>query len=158
MRKSMRDLEGVTVTVGIHGEDGDRETGRATNVQVAAIHEFGDPARKIPERSFLRSTFDNERAEILDDMADAMDRTIEFGHIEREIPRVGIFTEKRVRDTIRRGLTPDISDATKDRRRKKLKQKGEVAVPANSQFGTTETPLIDTGQLIQSIASKVEHR
>lgn len=36
---------------------------KLTNVQLAAIHEFGVPERGIPERSFIRSTFGSKRRE-----------------------------------------------------------------------------------------------
>jgi len=152
MRLTLETLDGMYVTVGVHGEDGEREGERLTNVQVATVQEFGDPSRNIPERSFIRSTIDGERPAILDDMNDAMDRSIEFGNVLREMKRVGIYTEKRIRETIRRGIAPILSSQTLEKRRSKLKN----GKPSNGKFGNTETPLIDTGQLIQSIASQVE--
>ena len=152
MKRDLRSLRDVVVTVGIHGEDGEREDGKVTNVQVAATHEFGNPAMRIPERSFIRSTIDEQQDGILDDMATAMDQTIQSGHIVRNMERVGIKTEVRIRKTLRDGVKPALSPVTIERRRKKL----SGGKPDNNKYGTTETPLIDTGQLIQSIASKVE--
>jgi len=160
MRLTLETLDGMYVTVGVHGddqdnarsEDGGQTESRATNTEVATIHEFGDPSRNIPERSFIRSTIDGERPAILDDMNDAMDRSIEFGNVLRKMKRVGVYTEKRIRETIRRGIAPILSSQTLEKRRSKLKN----GKPSNGKFGNTETPLIDTGQLIQSIASKVE--
>lgn len=41
----LRDASGKTVSIG---------AGHLTNAQIGAIHEFGSPGDKIPERSFLR--------------------------------------------------------------------------------------------------------
>lgn len=34
-------------------------------LEYAATHEYGDPTRNIPERSFLRSTFDEEKEKLI---------------------------------------------------------------------------------------------
>jgi hypothetical protein len=49
----------VSATVGVQGEKGQevREEG-LTNAYLASIHEFGTRSKQIPERSFVRSTFD----------------------------------------------------------------------------------------------------
>ncbi len=49
------------VRVGIFadaGTGGATRDGGLTNVEIAAIHEFGAPEANIPERSFIRSTFE----------------------------------------------------------------------------------------------------
>jgi hypothetical protein len=49
LMKSLRDLSGQSVAVTVDDEH-------------AAVHEFGSPALGIPERSFMRSTFDENAA------------------------------------------------------------------------------------------------
>ncbi len=49
-----------SVTAGIHGRDKGRTEGAINNVGLAAIHEFGAPQANIPERSFIRSTVDDQ--------------------------------------------------------------------------------------------------
>lgn len=54
-----------SLKVGIFADEktgGQVRDGGLTNVQIAAIHEFGAPEAGIPERSFIRSTFDAQRA------------------------------------------------------------------------------------------------
>src|SRR5262245_44048037 len=60
LRKSRR----VEARVGVQAPEAEADHGEGlTNADLAAIHEFGAPAAHIPERSFLRSTFDeNQRA------------------------------------------------------------------------------------------------
>lgn len=43
----------------VHGDEG----GHITTAQLAAVHEFGAPSVGIPERSFIRRTFDHKRTE-----------------------------------------------------------------------------------------------
>ena len=50
---------GVITTVGIQGAEAPAgDHAGLTNAGLGAIHEFGAPGANIPERSFIRSTFD----------------------------------------------------------------------------------------------------
>jgi hypothetical protein len=52
------------VTVGVHADEGSQtREGGITNVEVAAIHEFGATNAGIPSRSFIRDWFDESRSE-----------------------------------------------------------------------------------------------
>lgn len=44
------------------GTGGQTRDGGLTNVEIAAVHEFGAPEANIPERSFIRAAFDANRA------------------------------------------------------------------------------------------------
>ena len=151
--KKMKQFDGASVLVGIQGDAKPRDgKGRLANAEIGAIHEFGAPSRGIPERSFLRSTLDGQRESIVGDMRDAFDRALRGDATVRQaIDGLGLQVEARVKETIRKGIKPGLNDATIKRRRAKLK--GGKA--ANKVF-TGETPLIDTGQLIQSITAKTE--
>jgi len=152
LARSVKQLRRTEITVGVHGEDASRPGERFNNVQIAAVHEYGAPERGIPQRSFIGSTMDAQQAQILDDMNDAVDQVLQGQPIQSAVERVGIYTEERVRETIRAGIKPALSPATIERRRAKLKG----GAPSNDRFGTKETPLIDTGQLIQSVSSVVK--
>ena len=67
---------------------------------------------------------------------------------------LGLQVVEVVREGIRSGINPPLSERTVERRRPKL----SGGKPANKRFGAKETPLIDTGQLIQSIKAQVERR
>ncbi|MCG8433486.1 MAG: hypothetical protein MJA83_05600 [Gammaproteobacteria bacterium] len=47
-----------TLSVGVQGSSGDADHGGITTSTLATIHEFGAPSVNIPERAFLRGTFD----------------------------------------------------------------------------------------------------
>jgi hypothetical protein len=61
--KALAKAEGSYAKVGLLGNKADR-TGEVDNVTIGVIHEFGSPAANIPERSWLRSTFDAKREEL----------------------------------------------------------------------------------------------
>lgn len=152
MLARLRRLERLDITVGIHGSDSQRD-GSASNATIGAVHEFGDPARKIPKRSWLRSTLDRERGAILDEMDNAIDDVAQGANPQARATEIGLLVVEEVREGIRRGIKPPLSEMTLERRRDKRGSK-----PANESFGERETPLIDTGQMIQSIKAVVTKR
>lgn len=135
-REFKRATPGYAVRVGVQGEKGQeqREDG-LTNAQVATFHEFG--TSKVPERSFLRSTFAKHRKRYIREIdaiagviADGEDPTADLEFLGEEM-------RADVLKTIKDKIPPPLSPATVARKR------GE------------ETPLIDTGQLINAISSEV---
>lgn len=96
-------------------------------ITVAAVHEFGAPKRNIPERSFIRTAFDDNIEEL------NKRKTIEYQKVlkgkqsaEIAIGRVGEFLVNETKNKIREGLLPAL----------KYRE---------------GTPLWDTGQLINTI-------
>ena len=101
------------------------------SAQVAAFHEFGTV--RVPERSFIRATLDNQRTQIEARVRDITRQLISNRRRLRPqaaLSILGLDLQRRIQETIRRGIPP----------------------PLVSRDGT---PLIDTGQLIQSITFKV---
>jgi phage gpG-like protein len=96
-------------------------------IQVAAVHEFGAPKKKIPERSFIRSTFD-EYTEDINTFKKQMYQKVLQGKMSaiRAIGLVGEFVLNKTKAKIREGLEPSL----------KYRE---------------GTPLYDTGQLINSL-------
>lgn len=113
------------------------------NAQIAAVNEFGSTDGRIPERSFLRSALvenKNKHARLMGQAA----RRVSEG---RESPatalgRVGFIAASDVKKKIVNGPFVENADSTK--RAKMREHPGEVI-----------KPLIDHGQLIQSIDSLV---
>jgi hypothetical protein len=71
-QRAFRRLTGREVHVGIiePGEH-DAESG-LSNAQLMAIHEYGDPRNGIPERSILRATLFEQRANVVDIMTEGV--------------------------------------------------------------------------------------
>lgn len=110
-----------------------------TMVELATIHEFGSPAANIPERSFIRRTFENRRADV-EKITGRLSEKILRGEmtVGRALALLGEWGAAEVKKTITVGnqITPDIQDATKAR-------KG------------SDRPLVDTGQLVNVISYQV---
>jgi hypothetical protein len=98
---------------------------------------------EIPERSFIRSTFDQLRAEYEDRMRDFAG-WIYDGKVtaERALGLMGQLVAKDIRQQIRSDIRPPLAAGTMRRKLKKTRP------------GSTGNPvaLIDTGQLLNSIS------
>ena len=137
-QKSMKNLKDlgmapVDVFVGVRAESG------GELVTIAAVNEFGSADGTIPERSFLRSTVDENRKKYLSALSAAIDKGITYGRaaMVRELGKVGQVAVGDVQRKIRDLDTPPNAPST-------VRQKG------------FDNPLIETGRLRQSIDFKVE--
>ena len=61
---------GRALTVGVQGKEGAADRGGISTGAVASIHEFGNAKQDIPERSYLRSTFDRNKRRYQDEMTE----------------------------------------------------------------------------------------
>ena len=125
------------VQVGIFGDEAAEDRGGITNVQVAAIHEFGLPP--MPERSFLRATFDMKAREIAQ-LAKNLRWRVFVGTMSnaKALGLLGAFVKGEVQKRMSRGIPPPLDPAT-------IRRKG------------SSVPLIDTGQLRGSINYEVKN-
>lgn len=145
-RQLMKKLPGIgsiRVRVGYVGSAADAvhddESG-LTNAELGIIHEFGAPAAGIPARSHIRKTFEDKidelkgmqlkLAKLL--LADKID-------VDRAFNTLGAWAVSAIKTTITQGkVEPPLKPAT-------IARKG------------SSKPLIDTGQLVNSITWEV-HR
>lgn len=140
-RKILRQIKRTppehVVIVGIQGSEASEDHEGVTNAQLGVIHEFGAPARGIPERSFLRSTIDREQRKINKLLKGAASRLSIGQGLKASLGIVGEFAVAAIRKTFDRsiGLVP-LKAAT-------IERKG------------SSSPLIDEGQLKGSITYKV---
>jgi hypothetical protein len=117
------------LTVGIHAEEG----GRA--LQVGSSNEFG--TNRIPERSFVRAWADDKQRENEELMKRAAERTIEGTSPEKALDQLGSQFVASMKKRITGQISPPNDPAT-------IAQKG------------SSTPLINSGQLLNSINFKVK--
>jgi hypothetical protein len=151
-RNVIRELgkeSGAHVYVGILQDKGAEVVdGGVTLAGYAAVNEFGSADGHVPERSFLRSTVDENRAEYqqaLDeatgDMIDAMvARGLGSGHkvLEQRLGQLGAKAAGDVKEKIR-----DLKDPPNAPSTLAAKYPGD-------------NPLIDDGRMRQSVSFKVE--
>lgn len=128
----------VRAKVGIQSPEAEVNRGGITNAGLAAVHEFGSPARGIPERSFMRSTFDENQLVYQKEMDRIAGAMLEGAQLEGEMLLLGEQYRGDVIDKIHSNIPPPLADATVARK------------------GGEATALIDTGQLLNSIRVVVE--
>lgn len=152
--------ERVTITVGIHGEDGadvhrggsfaadgafEPSSRALTIAEVAAFHEFGVPPFQlrsgavhpgIPQRSFIRAWFDESQDFIRETLRSQMTQVV-AGKLtaEKAMARIALAFEGSVKQRIARGIAPPLSRVT-------IERKG------------SSKPLIDKGQLRAAVRGK----
>lgn len=161
IQKRIAEIDNMHVKVGVLAEAGGDATNAEglTMIELAAIHEFGVTitlgARTrlsdrrslgattivIPERSFIRRTFTDQEAKFAKFLT-KLSRQYLANKIELKdaLGLLGLLAVSEIKKTItEKRVTPDITQETKDR-------KG------------SSTPLVDTGQLINSIHHVVSTR
>jgi len=141
--REYQSAKGAHVKLGFQGAKGEKEHKGSFGskvIDIAIIHEFGAHGAgkrhnvMIPERSFLRSTFDrtvNARNEIVKGLIGKI--LIGSMTVERALDQMGVRGVSDIKTTIQKsiGIKP-LNPST-------IKAKG------------SSVPLIDTGQLINSI-------
>jgi hypothetical protein len=134
---------GLVASVGIQGAEAqevdDIAHGDVSNAFLGAIHEFG--AGHVPERSWLRSTFDNMQSNYQRDLDRIAGVFFDRGHIQGELFVLGEEFRSDIIDTIRGGIPPGLKEES-----------------LKGRPGEGSTPLWATGQMVNSITSVVEDR
>ena len=137
-KKYFRELKKMTDMEIQVGFQGDQKYEDGTSIaQVAAVNEFG--ASDIPERPFMRQSFENHEGE-LQAACDAAQRLVSSGgSAEQALQQIGEVAKGLVQDEIVNGGFAPNAEST-------IKKKG------------SEQPLIDTGTMRQSVNFVVKRR
>lgn len=123
--------------VGFQDDGEPRDSGPMRNIDLGLAHEFGVPELGIPERSFMRSTFD--------DKVDDYSHLFEIGiqkildgkmSMEELVALVGERCVADIKNHISEGIPPPNAPGT-------IRRKG------------SSTPLIDSGQMKNAVTVKV---
>lgn len=131
------------VRVGIIGSKGGSASRDGISmVELAAIHEFGAPNANIPERSFIRRTFHEKRKDLAK-LTRELARKVysrERLPIKDALDTLGAWGAAQVKNTITgEPIPPPLQPKTIERK------------------GSTR-PLVDTGQLLNSITWEVHEK
>jgi hypothetical protein len=135
LSKKVAESKGLTLTVGIHGEDGAQAHGPLTVADIATVHEYG--LGHVPPRSFIRAWADENEAEhkeILRKIGKAVVKRKFSANVGLE--RAGNLFMAQVQERIAGNIPPPLHPAT-------IKAKG------------SSVALINTGQMRSSIRYKV---
>jgi len=126
---------GRTLTVGIHEDAGNHDGGDLTVAGIGSVHEFG--SGNVPARPFLRPTFDTNQNKYVRNLSRALGKDVDKKRQpDRTLNALGASIVADVQGAIRSRIPPPLAEST-------VAQKG------------SSTPLIDSGQLINSITHKV---
>lgn len=125
------------LTVGVHEDDGAEPHGQdgTTVAEVAAANEFG---LGVPERSFIRSTLDENDAKYKE-LERRIGKAVVLGKlesVEQGLEQLGALVVGDVQRKISSGVPPENAPST-------------VAAKGSS------TTLVDTGQMRASVTSRV---
>lgn len=141
--------------IGVRGAQADEkkkeDDGSTANIslaEVATIHEYGAPAAGIPERSYIRSTVDENIVSYrrtIESLKDQLFNPKNPLTVRRALLILGEKVKADIRSKIRAGLSPAWAESTREGR---ISRAGGAIV--------AETPLIDTGQLIGGITNDAE--
>lgn len=127
---------------GVLASEKERDSGEVSNVDLAIIHEFGSPIAGIPERSFVRSAFTRNRQEYSATLKKLAAALIEGKGVQTAEKILGLVGAKMAADmkaAITKGIAPPNAPAVYARKLAKGSANG------------TPKPLVDTGQLLNSI-------
>lgn len=161
-------LTAQDVLVGVPREEAERKGEVAmSNAALAYIHDTGAPEAHIPARPFMRPGIKRalpKLAAIFKQAGQAALAGGGAGAVEAQLNRAGLVAQAEIRATINEGIPPPLKPATVAARRRgrgtKSQRKGERAYlarvaagesPAAAQSATGIKPLLDTGQLRNSI-------
>ena len=131
--KELKNGAGAYTKVGLQeGAKRNDDTG-ASVVAIAVVHEFGN--QNVPERSFLRSTHDEQKTEIASLMQSEYSAILSGrSTFKRSLSLIGEWFQSKVKEKIRSNIAPALKPATIARRKKE-----------------SDIALYDTGQMINSI-------
>lgn len=165
------------VVVGIRGTNADdkktfisEDGGKAQNVggptlaEIATVHEYGSPSKGIPERSYLRSTVDKNLSsyrQILEQLKLQIFNPKVNVTVKNALLILGAKIKLDVQATIRAGIPPAWADSTREARIRRANPEGDFSIGKDGIKNATiiaETPLIDTGQLVNGITYAVEYK
>ncbi len=133
LQRELNEFGDSFIDIGIQGSEATQDRGGLTNAEIGEIHEFG---LGVPQRSFLREWTSSNAAEIQQIIQQAaVMGGLHSLNAEQSMERAGLGLVGSVQERMSAGIPPANSPET-------IARKG------------SSTPLIDTGQLRQSITSK----
>lgn len=138
---------------GLHQQGPDGKAAPLTVAEIAAVHEFGTVDGRIPSRSFVRSTFDEQREALAADARKLVIAVVLDGRMtaDRALNILGLKLASMIRAKITMGAGVPPPNAPSTRRRKLAKGGWNRKGKAQTR-GQGPRPLVDTGRMLGAIA------
>jgi len=129
--------KGQFAAVGIQGDKAAADHDGLTNAELGAIHEYGTQDGHIPERSWLRATVEEEKGRIEKRQKEAAGNVYSGKDIGNFVLLVGEEFRAQILKRVQAHIAPGLAPST-------------IAARNGS-----DTPLWDTGQLVNAITTEV---
>lgn len=132
---------GVGLRVGVLGDDADKDHDGITLGDLAAVHEFGTRDKRVPQRSYLRSTFDENRKKYERLMDKAIVKLLRGKSVEREFEKLGQTMLDDIDKKVASNIPPPLTERYARRKER--------------EFGFRDPALIASGDLMKAISAEV---
>jgi hypothetical protein len=144
IKTGLRVLDERDLQVGILGDAGRtiHEGSDLTVIEIGAVHEYGTEDGRVPERSWLRRTFEEKEDELKQTQLKVMKKFFDGQFDAMKVLGVmGLWASTEVKKTITVGphIPPPLKEAT-------IAAKG------------SDRPLVDTGQMVDAISWEVKKK
>lgn len=151
------------VQVGIFGDKfarpKDHKKNGPTNAEIGFVHEMGSVARHIPRRSFLLDTFTLHGDKLELALKPAVDKLFKKGLVPEYLNQVGVACVNLVVEAFHTGgwgaWAPNAYSTLLAKLKGPLWRRRQMAAEVLYEGAGHAVPLTDTGQLWQSISSRV---
>lgn len=137
--KNLESMRRFDLLVGVPQEETEREDDEITNAQLMFIHSEGSPAHNIPPRPVIEMTLKEEKEKISEKFKKALNVVVKGGDPRAELEKLGIYVVNKIKAKFGSEDLAPLQPAT-------IKAKG------------SDRPLIDTGQLRNSITYVVRKK
>ena len=146
LKRAYADLsrKGVDIKVGVLGPEAETDRGGITNAQLMFVHEFGRKDGTIPERAPIRKTMIENAKRYNKTMDRIIGKTIDNKKVN--LGAFKAFAQGVKNDIVRKiesGLQPALAAST-------------VARKIAMDSPTPDTPLMNTGELVDAITAEVK--
>lgn len=147
MRRIVRETGNVAankpyVKTGFLEDSGGHRGSNLDVVEIASVHEFGTEDGRVPERSFMRTSFDENEKSFMEATQEQLNDIMFNGKTtEQALGLIGQVIESAVKKKITEG------DSS-----------WEALKPATIERKGSSKPLIDTGQMRQSVRYQVVNK
>lgn len=138
MKKKIELYNKKDVMIGVTGTT----NGERGNAFLMAIHEYGTQDGRIPERRPIRLTMENNQEKYTRRLQQGIDKVlVDEMDVMTALNSIGNEVAGDVKITIMNGLTPPLADST-----------------VRARKDNSDTPLYDTGELVNSITYEVRDK